>query len=131
MVSFNKYVGIPFKEKGQDWDGCDCWGLVRLFYRTEYGVILTDLTTYYKDTSDKINIGQAAEIEKHNARLTDSPKEGDVILFRFFGYPMHVGIYINDQKMLHVMKGIDAIIERHDKSPWKHRKLGVYVYDVH
>lgn len=131
MAYFSKYVGIPFKERGQDWDGCDCFGLVRLFYKTEYGVILTDLTTQYQSTSDKENIKKAAEIEKKNARLTNTPKEGDVILFHFYGYPMHVGIYIDNQRMLHVMKGIDAVIEKHTKNYWQHRKLGVFTYDVY
>lgn len=38
-----KYVGLPYCLGGRERDGVDCWGLVRLVYREERGVLLPDL----------------------------------------------------------------------------------------
>ena len=37
---WNKYVGIPYAPGMSSRDGCDCWGLVRLVYREEFGTLL-------------------------------------------------------------------------------------------
>lgn len=35
-----RYLGIPYREGGRGWDGCDCWGLVRLILARERGIVL-------------------------------------------------------------------------------------------
>lgn len=37
-----KYVGIPFVNHGSDFSGADCFGLIRLFYKEEFGYIVPD-----------------------------------------------------------------------------------------
>jgi len=129
MAYFNKYVGIPFKEKTSSFEGCDCWGLVRLFYREEYGIKLTDFTDRYTDTSD-LNIALIIREEQGNVRETENPREGDILVFKFMGEPLHVGIWLSEDKMLHVMNGINASIEKHSKRQWQQRLEGVYTYDI-
>lgn len=34
------YVGLPFRARGRDRLGCDCWGLATLVYRERLGVAL-------------------------------------------------------------------------------------------
>lgn len=42
-----KYLGIPFQDKGCGFEGCDCYGLVRLVYREELGIELPCLGDAY------------------------------------------------------------------------------------
>jgi len=128
MAYLHKYVGIPFKEKGSSYGGCDCWGLVKLIYKHEYKIELNDFTDGYENTGDK-NIGNLVRQEQQNAKKTEDPKEGDILVFNFLGEPLHVGIWISAQRMLHVMKGINASIEKHNKKQWAQRLEGVYTYD--
>lgn len=120
------YVGIPFKEKGRDENGLDCWGLVRLWYDKELGIELPSYIDAYQTTND-IEITET--IKKEQAikwELVDTPKRGDVVLLKIKGLPWHVGIYLGDNRMLHVEQGCDSIIEKLGRSKWKNRILGYY-----
>jgi cell wall-associated NlpC family hydrolase len=34
----SRYIGVPYAERGFDFDGCNCWGLVHLVLKTECGI---------------------------------------------------------------------------------------------
>ena len=36
------YVGIPYRPLGRDRDGCDCWGLLAMVWREQFGCDLPD-----------------------------------------------------------------------------------------
>ena len=42
----NRYIGIPYDETGDDWNGCYCLGLAILFYRVEFGVQIPNPCTH-------------------------------------------------------------------------------------
>ena len=42
MIDYKKYLEIPYKPLGRDWNGCDCWGLLCLIAKGEYGITLPD-----------------------------------------------------------------------------------------
>lgn len=128
-MNLNKYIGIPFKEKSADFNGCDCWGLVRLFYKEEFNIELPDFSQEYENTMDTKNIPRLAVNESKRWKQVTSPQYGDVLLYKIYNLPLHVGIYIDKKRMLHVMKGINSGLERHDTIMWTSRLEGVYRYE--
>lgn len=118
------YVGIPFKEKGRDESGLDCWGLVRLWYKNELGVDLPSYLNVYSHTKEKVVAETIAAESSAHWRSVDTPERGDVVLLRVMGLPWHVGVYLGGNKFLHVQQGCDSIIENLDSTRWRNRILG-------
>ena len=44
----SRFIGIPFKVGGEDFEGCDCWGLVKLYFKQ---VLDIDIPDYRVDES--------------------------------------------------------------------------------
>jgi probable lipoprotein NlpC len=123
-----EYVGIPFKERGRDRDGVDCWGLACLVYRDRFGIRLPDYRDRYLNTeaSDDISRIIDSEADGWTEIPTTSAMCGDVVLFRILGKPTHIGIEVGDGYMLHAERGVGVVIERHDKLRWFHRRVGFF-----
>lgn len=125
-LACSDYVGIPFKEKGRDRNGCDCWGLVRLVLAERYGFDLPDLSDGYATTKDAAAIVGLYDGEKSNWRKVEQGQPGDVLVLRIKGRPTHVGLVIGEGRFLHVDRGIDATIERYDSPHWRNRVEAFY-----
>lgn len=124
MIDWNKYVGIPYKLHGRNFDGCDCWGLVCLVYKNELGI---DLDKYmYKDIDEGHKI--MANEKDHFIKI-ENPKIGDVALFRIAGDISHIGIVIGnagEKNLLHTIREHDSAIDRYDGPRWLKRLEGFY-----
>lgn len=122
----DKYIGIPFELGGRTKEGCDCYGLVRMFYLDEYNIDLPNYNLY--DRFD--NILMYTLIDTNMPLLdfykVDIPEYGDVGLFKFYGVPTHIGIYLKNDKILHVMRGTNAVIERIESPRLRGRFAGWY-----
>lgn len=109
MVEFNlnKYVGIKWVHRGREIDrdgGLDCYGLVRLFYKNEYNIILPKwdviASSDNPQVTDELVKSNGVEHD-HPFTETSTPKVGDVVLMNILGFPVHVGIFVNDKYLLH------------------------------
>ena len=110
--------------------GADCWGLVRLLYSRERGINnLPDLSRQYNNTRDKINIPSLVDHERQQWKRVQNPKEGDVIVLKIGGIPIHVGMMIDSEKFIHVSMGINACVEKVDSIVWGNRVDGYYRYE--
>lgn len=118
-MTLEDFVGIPYRNRGSSISGCDCWGLVWLFYSE---VLRLKIPRYegYEDAehpsmSDYIETrwNQWAEIEPANMELFD------VLALRVRRLPVHCGIYVGRGMMLHVMEGRMSCLERIDRGYWK------------
>jgi len=125
---YNKYIGLPYKDNGRTTAGIDCWGLACLVYREHFDIELPTLDQHYVGSED-LTIKNLVTTTKESWILTSNPKPGDICVFNILGEPIHVGIYIGDQKFLHARAGQDSVIESLDSVKWNRRLEGVYEYD--
>lgn len=126
-MNFEKYIGIPFLEKGRDESGVDCWGLVRLIYKQEYNVSLPSFVDDYA-LSDDDRIGELFAQYKEGWTTLTQPKPGCAVIFRMFGTESHIGVVVDNTHFIHVREGRDSVIESLENAKWSKRIVGFYEY---
>ena len=124
-MNFDKYIGLPYQENGRTWQGVDCWGLARLFYKDEFDVDLPDYSDLYTGSWDE-QVTKLINAHKDTWIETQEPNIGDLCLFNIYGEPAHVGVYVGDNKFLHSRDGSDSAIESLSSVVWKKRFSGFY-----
>lgn len=124
----NKYIGIPFLDKGRDTNGIDCWGLTRLVYKQEYNIDLPNFGTDY-EANDTERMQDLLAQYKEGWEKIDTPVEGCIVLFNIFGVESHMGIAISDTHFLHAREKYTSAIEAFDSVAWRNRITGFYKYN--
>ena len=116
MMTINEFIikalQIPYKKWGSDWNGVDCYGIVRLFYKEVCGIELPDIRTYrWWESWEKVK----------------KPEAGDV-LFMNLEEP-HIALYIGNGRILHALKKYGVQVDRYNekcrkltKSIWRLKK---------
>lgn len=85
-----QYIGIPWLLGGRDKSALDCWGLLRLLYRQEYGI---ELSTYANGTAETITeVLSSGAVDKWHS--VETPQEGDAVAIGRGDTFSHVGIYL-------------------------------------
>jgi len=129
MSDLKKYIEIPFKDKGRDFSGSDCWGLARLFAWLEYGWKYPSLLAGYKSSDDGEAIEKLAE-KTSGLFVRVKPGEerpGDLIHLRVKGSNRHVATVLAGKRMLHTMEDVGVTAgERYDCNPWKMRVIAFW-----
>lgn len=127
------YLGIPFKDGadgGDDGDrnGCSCHGLIRLWYKEQYGMILPVYTNNYNGSSDTEHIHDAiARAIADEWIETKHPKRGDVIITTSGKANAHIGIVLGEDDMfLHIRIGHDVSGEHWQSIRWRNQIAGYY-----
>ncbi len=90
----NKYIGIPFLDKGRDTNGIDCWGLVRLVYKQEYNIDLPSFSTDY-EADDSERMRDLFAQYKEGWEQIEEPTEGCIVLFNILGVESHMGVAVS------------------------------------
>ena len=112
----DKYLNIPFREDGKDFDGVYCYGLCQLFYKIEKNIVLPE-TFELQKLCERI---QAPE--KHCfVTFTDLCSKGQ----------SHIGIMIDDIRFLHISNNLKRsipfpVIEKMTNRIWKMRLYGYF-----
>lgn len=126
-LDFNRYIAIPYKSKGRDISGLDCYGLVRLVLDEQFGVKLPSFDDKYDNEKD-IRVQEIIAQQKEGWIQLDKPEIGSVVLFKVLGHEQHVGIVISDSKFLHIREGKDSVVDSLNSTTWKKRIVGYFKY---
>lgn len=123
-----QYVGIPFRYRGRNRQGCDCYGLVCLVFLEQWGIRLPDYRDEYGDlpSEDELMPLFAEGVKEEVWTGRKEPHTGDVVLLMRAGLPLHCGIMLDGLRMLHVTERTTACVERLDNTLWSRRVLGYY-----
>jgi len=121
-MDIRRYIGIPFKDHGCGFDGCDCYGLVRLAYLHELDIRLPFLGDMYLSAFERPGVGYTVRKVMADGWAVDVsdrlPLPLDVMVFRRGGIECHVGLWVDAFSMLHVIDGSDCCLERFDTYRW-------------
>jgi cell wall-associated NlpC family hydrolase len=125
------YIGLPFKDKGRDRDGFDCWGLVRAVMGEVFGMEdLPDYSAAYEAARDRVSVAKAVAVGLAQGWLQLSPgediREGDLIILKLAGRPWHCAVSAGGDWMMHVCDGSGVVLEHWTLEPWKNRVEGFY-----
>lgn len=109
-----KYIGIPWRAGGRHAPtGLDCWGLVRYFYSTEYGINLPEHPALAGHLADAPELA-ATELDGTHWLSVPKPQEGDGIALGRTESFSHVGVFVDLDGLpgvLHTKKGCPSMIE--------------------
>ena len=86
MNAFDRYVGIPYADKGRETgngDALDCWGLLVKVYREQLGIELPSYSDRYVTAADReaLNVLIAGEIQQDASRLRGNSAHRPAIAF--------------------------------------------------
>ena len=116
MTNFSKYINIKYVHQGESLSGCDCYGLIKLIFKTEKGINLPDYeysSEWYQEGKNYIT--ENVEKLSHWLKVRYPEKPFDVIFF--YQTPAriivnHIGLYIDDDKFIHISELYKSRIDR-------------------
>lgn len=120
------YIGIPYKNRGRDRDGLDCWGMAQLWYKEQLGIEIPDYLFAYTSAEDHTSVAEAINIHKKMWEKVEEPEYGDVLVFNIKRMPIHVGIKLKGDDFLHSFQGTNSCLERLSSLSWSRRLFEVY-----
>lgn len=120
---FFKYIGIPYSAYGKR-PGLNCWELVEKVMIDEFGIVPPHYE--YDDDYRKVDSLFVSELQRWQHIEYDDRRPGDLILLIVQGVPIHLGILIDQNLMLHTLPGIESVCEDFTRQPWKNRISGIY-----
>lgn len=123
------YVGIPFLAHGRTREGCDCWGLLRLVWREQFGfdVPSHDGPSWEPGTPPE---EIARIIDRESRRYAEIPRgeeqPGDGLVIRMPAGEIHVALVVAPGWMLHIEDACAATVESYQGLRWARRIARVH-----
>lgn len=94
-MDYVKYLQIPYQHLGRDTSGVDCYGLVKLFYQQEFGIVLEDLIYnidwYKEDPKYILNL-----YKKMGFIKTTDLIYGNILVLKEGSFIKHLGVVLED-----------------------------------
>lgn len=98
-----RVLRVPFKDRGRDWAGWDCWGCVKVLAPLVYGFAVPDFGDRYEATDWTNARALDALIAREMAGFEEGPpgEAYPILTFERFGVRAHVGLAISSKEMIH------------------------------
>ena len=130
---FDRFVGIPYLDRGRSIVGLDCYGLVHLVFRELRGIDLPSHAERYVTGSDRKAMARliAGELDDWTEIPAGQEAVFDGVLMREGNFPRHIGIVTYPGMLLHVSDGETSRIERYRSGILANRIVGFYRYRDH
>lgn len=125
--NFEKYVGVPFDDKGETLAGANCWTLARLIYKEEFGINLPSFSNKYS-LNDEAGIAELIAQYKEGWESVSEPQAGDLVLFRILGHESHVGVMIDSKRFVDIRENRDSVVDSIDAPTIRKRVVGFFRY---
>lgn len=127
-IDWSRFIGIPFVAGGSGPCGLDCYGLVKWVYWDLLRLELPELSGgfWQRDDAARAEWVQRAADAEWVPVDEDDIQPLDVLLFRVDNYPSHVALAIGGDRMLHVLDGMDSVVDRWTAPLWRPRLVQAY-----
>lgn len=126
MLDIRKFLAIPYKHKGRDFNGCDCLGFDILFYCIVLNKILPDIEEDYGPDWVFKNKNYFIEVYYKHFEKIEKPELYDIIAFQNRkGIVNHGGIVLEYGKFIHCCKD-GVLVDSYNREGWQRRFNGFY-----
>ncbi len=128
---YTDLIGIPFKNRGRDLNGFDCYGLVIEIYK-RYGINLPEYTADYDDVENVSCMMHREALKTETWEKVSPPYPvPSIVAIRFAAAaPVinHVGVYIGNGRFIHIREKTGVCIEKINSPAWRNVIAGFYIY---
>lgn len=121
-------IQVPFREKGRDLSGFDCWGAVRYGLEHLHGIEVPSYIEDYVSPHEGQEIAgliQREAVQWVTVTLA-AARAGDVLVLKIQNRPWHCGLVIEPPQFLHALAGAGTVMERWDGPMWAQRIVAAY-----
>ena len=122
-----KYIGIPYLDKGRTFAGCDCYGLVKLYYKNELNIDIPEVNTGAETPRRTL----AVYLEQISKKWREATPQKNAVVAMCLNaeHPKmvtHFGVMLNNKTMLHSYKNAHSHIISIDHPTVKNQIKGFY-----
>lgn len=115
MADLNKLIGIPFKLDKKDFTGCDCRGIICLYYEQIKNKIIPfsdGKRIFFRNKKNDIKRMLAVLKSIASPIFFDDLSEGDIVILKTKGNIGALGVCINNKQLLHMDQVIGSCLTK-------------------
>ncbi|QKF72792.1 hypothetical protein AFAEC_0601 [Aliarcobacter faecis] len=123
----DKFIGIPFVSRGRSFKGCDCYGLVKLYYKEVLNIEIPE-TIITADQPRRTFANYLNEISK-NWSLTNPSKNVVIAMAVNAEHPSlvtHFAVMIDEKRFIDTRENMSSYLTSIDDEKVKNQIKGFY-----